>query len=93
LVSTSDELFVQHRMVQLESYLKRLATHPVLRHSVELRVFLTAGLYKLRIQCTHSAWKRLASTLERYKVISWFQICFTQIVSTCTATARRTTWT
>lgn len=42
LVGTSDELFVQHRMTQLESYLRRLSTHPVLRHSAELRVFLTA---------------------------------------------------
>ena len=29
-------------MTQLESYLKRLSMHPVLRHSAELRVFLTA---------------------------------------------------
>ena len=42
LVSTSDELFVQHRATQLESYLARLAAHPVLRHSAELCVFLTA---------------------------------------------------
>lgn len=42
LTSSSDEDFVTRRMQQLDAYLRRLASHPVLRHSKELRVFLTA---------------------------------------------------
>ena len=42
LTSSSDEDFIARRMQQLDAYLRRLASHPVLRHSKELRVFLTA---------------------------------------------------
>ena len=42
LTSRGDEDFVASRMQQLDAYLRRLASHPVLRHSKELRVFLTA---------------------------------------------------
>lgn len=42
LTSSSDEDFITRRMRQLDAYLRRLSTHPVLRHSKELRVFLTA---------------------------------------------------
>jgi len=41
LASSNDD-FVRDRTLQLHNYLARLAKHPVLKHSEELRVFLTS---------------------------------------------------
>ena len=37
----TDDMFVTHRSRQLNTYLHKLATHPVLRNSAELQLFLT----------------------------------------------------